>query len=42
MITAEVGKENVLEAVKAGINCYITRPFTFETVNRKVKKLFKS
>ena len=42
MITAEVGKENVLEAVKAGVNCYITRPFTFETVSRKVKKLFKS
>ena len=42
MITAEVGKENVLEAVKAGVSSYITRPFTFETVSRKVKKLFKS
>ncbi len=42
MITAEVGKENVLKAVKAGVSCYITRPFTFETVSRKVKKLFKS
>ena len=42
MITAEVEKENVLEAVKAGVSCYITRPFTLETVSRKVKKLFKS
>ncbi len=42
MITAEVGKENVLEAVKAGVSSYITRPFTLETVSRKVKKLFKS
>ena len=42
MITAEVGKENVLEAVKAGVSGYITRPFTLETVSRKVKKLFKS
>jgi len=42
MITAEVGKENVLEAVKAGVSCYITRPFTLDTVSRKVKKLFKS
>jgi two-component system chemotaxis response regulator CheY len=42
MITAEVGKENVLEAVKAGVSSYITRPFTFDTVSKKLKKLFKS
>ncbi len=42
MITAEVGKENVLKAVKAGVSSYITRPFTFDTVSKKLKKLFKS
>ncbi len=40
MITAEVGKDNVLEAIKTGVNGYIKRPFTFEIVSRKVKKLF--
>ncbi len=27
MITAEVEKENVLEAIKAGVSGYITKPF---------------
>ncbi len=42
MITAEVEKENVLEAIKAGVSGYITKPFTLETVSKKVKKVFKS
>jgi len=42
MITAEVGKENVLEAVKAGVSSYITKPFTLDTVSKKLTKLFKS
>jgi two-component system chemotaxis response regulator CheY len=41
MITAEVGKENVLKAIKAGVNSYITKPFTLDTVSKKLKKLFK-
>ncbi len=32
----------LLKAVKAGVSGDITRPFTFETVSRKVKKLFES
>ncbi len=35
MITAEVEKENVLEAIKAGVSGYITKPFTLETVRKK-------
>jgi len=42
MITAKAEKENVMEAVKAAVSSYITRPFTFETVSRKLKKLLKS
>ena len=42
MITAEVQKDNVLEAIKAGVSGYITKPFTLETVSKKVKKVFKS
>ena len=42
MITAEVGKENVPKAVKDGVSSYITRPFTLETVSKKLKNVFKS
>jgi two-component system chemotaxis response regulator CheY len=41
MITAEVGKENVLEAINAGVSGYITKPFTLDTVSKRVKKIFK-
>jgi two-component system chemotaxis response regulator CheY len=40
MVTAEAQKENIVEAVKAGVNNYIVKPFTAETVNEKLKKLF--
>jgi two-component system chemotaxis response regulator CheY len=40
MITAEGQKENVVEAVKAGVNNYIVKPFTPETFNEKLKKVF--
>jgi len=30
MVTAEAKKENVLEALKAGVNNYIVKPFTAE------------
>ena len=42
MITVKAEKENVLEAVKAGVSSYITRPFTLETVSKKLKNVFKS
>lgn len=40
MITAEAKKENIVEAVKAGVNNYIVKPFTAETVSEKLKKVF--
>ena len=42
MVTAEAQKENILEAVKAGVNSYIVKPFTAETVEEKLKKVFSS
>jgi len=42
MITAEVDKDNILEAVNAGVSSYITRPFTFETVSKKLIRVFES
>ncbi|MBL7180444.1 MAG: chemotaxis response regulator CheY [Pseudomonadota bacterium] len=41
MVTAEAQKENILTAVKAGINSYIVKPFTPETVSAKLKKVFE-
>lgn len=40
MVTAEAQKNNILEAVKAGVSSYIVKPFTAETVDQKLKKLF--
>lgn len=40
MVTAEAEKENILNAVKAGVNSYIVKPFTAEIVEQKLKKLF--
>lgn len=41
MITAEGQKDNVMEAVKAGVSNYLIKPFTPETLNEKIKKVFK-
>jgi two-component system chemotaxis response regulator CheY len=40
MVTAEGQKENVIEAVKAGVSNYIVKPFTPETFNEKLQKVF--
>jgi len=40
MVTAEAQKENIIAAVKAGVNSYIVKPFTAEIVEQKLKKLF--
>lgn len=41
MITAETKKDNIIEAVKAGVSNYIVKPFTAEIVEEKLKKVFK-
>jgi two-component system chemotaxis response regulator CheY len=42
MVTAEAQKENILAAVKSGVSSYIVKPFTAETVEEKLQKLFPS
>ena len=42
MVTPEAQKDNILEAVKAGVNSYIVKPFTAETVGEKINKVFGS
>lgn len=40
MVTAEGQKDNVIEAVKSGVSNYIIKPFTPETFNEKLQKVF--
>ena len=40
MITAEAEKEKVVEAIKAGVNNYIVKPFTAEILKEKMDKIF--
>jgi two-component system, chemotaxis family, chemotaxis protein CheY len=40
MVTAEALKENIIEAVKAGVNNYIVKPFTAEVMKEKIDKIF--
>jgi two-component system chemotaxis response regulator CheY len=40
LVTAEALKENVVEAVKAGVNGYIVKPFTAETLREKIAAIF--
>ncbi|MFB3924436.1 MAG: chemotaxis response regulator CheY [Syntrophales bacterium] len=42
MVTAEALKENVVEAVKAGVNNYIVKPFTAEVLEEKIAKITDS
>lgn len=40
MVTAEGHKENVIEAVQAGVNQYIVKPFTNEQLYKKLENIF--
>lgn len=40
MVTAEALKENIIEAVKAGVNNYIVKPFTADVMKEKIDKIF--
>ena len=40
MVTAEAQKQNVIDAVKAGVSNYIVKPFTAEQISEKLKKMF--
>ena len=42
LVTAEALKENVVEALKAGVNNYVVKPFTAETLKEKIDAIFKA
>ena len=41
MVTAEAQQRNLVEAVQAGVSNYIVKPFTAETMQEKLGKIFK-
>jgi two-component system chemotaxis response regulator CheY len=40
MVTAEGLADNVVDAVKAGVDNYVVKPFTAETVQQKIEQIF--
>lgn len=41
MVTAEAQQANLVEAIQAGVSNYIVKPFTAETLQEKMSKIFK-
>jgi len=41
MVTAEAEKENIMQAVGAGVSNYIVKPFTAETLREKIDKVLE-
>ncbi|MBH0198469.1 MAG: chemotaxis protein CheY [Nitrospira sp.] len=41
MVTAEAQQANLVDAIQAGVSNYIVKPFTAETMQEKLQKIFK-
>jgi len=41
MVTAESQKQNVVEAVQAGVSNYVVKPFTADQLTEKLEKILK-
>ena len=41
MVTAEAQKQNVIEAVQAGVSNYVVKPFTAEAISEKLEKILQ-
>lgn len=41
MVTTEAAKEEIVEAIKAGVNDYVVKPFTPDVIKEKLGKLVK-
>lgn len=39
MVTAEAQKDNIIEAVQAGVSNYVVKPFTAEALQAKLEKI---
>ena len=41
MVTAEAKRNHIIEAAQAGVNGYIVKPFTAQTLKEKLDKIFE-
>lgn len=41
MVTAEAKREQIMEAAEAGVNGYVVKPFTADTLKEKIDKVFE-
>lgn len=41
MVTAESKREQIIEAAQAGVNGYVIKPFTAQTLKEKLEKIFE-
>lgn len=41
MVTAEALKENIVAAIQAGVSDYVVKPFTAQSLEEKINKIFK-
>ncbi|MFQ5659264.1 MAG: chemotaxis response regulator CheY [Gammaproteobacteria bacterium] len=41
MVTAESKRDQIIEAAQAGVNGYIVKPFTAQTLKEKIEKIFE-
>jgi two-component system chemotaxis response regulator CheY len=41
MVTAEAKREQIVEAAQAGVNGYVVKPFTAQTLKEKIDKVFE-
>lgn len=41
MVTAEAKREQIIEAAQSGVNGYIIKPFTAQTLEEKLGKIFE-
>ncbi|MCP4041191.1 MAG: response regulator, partial [Gammaproteobacteria bacterium] len=41
MVTAEAKREQIIEAAQSGVNGYVVKPFTAQTLKQKIDKIFE-
>ncbi len=41
MVTAESKKDQIVEAAQSGVNGYVVKPFTAQTLKEKIDKIFE-
>ena len=42
MLTAEAKREQIVEAAQAGVNGYVVKPFTAQTLKEKIEKILSA